>query len=166
MNTGAVSKLLGVSSSTIQRWVKHLGLDMERNEFGHYLYSDDDIAILKQFKEEIQKGVPIQEIQVRRKTRRGYMKLQEKSMGNEKLIERIRKLESELDNKADSVVSYQLLQHRREIEELKSQIQQLQEIVEKSESKTNKMTNPPLHHTPAEPTKRKKRTVFRSIFGF
>jgi chromosome-anchoring protein RacA len=45
MNTSEVAKLLGVSTSTIQRWVKQLELPMERNERGHYHFSSEDIEI-------------------------------------------------------------------------------------------------------------------------
>ena len=47
MNTSEVAKLLGVSSSTIQRWVKQLELPMERNERGHYHFNQEDIDLLK-----------------------------------------------------------------------------------------------------------------------
>ncbi|MDQ0154595.1 MerR family transcriptional regulator [Robertmurraya andreesenii] len=166
MNTGAVSKLLGVSSSTIQRWVKHLGLEMERNEFGHFIYTEEDISMLKEFKEQIQKGVPVQEIQIKRQTRRGSVKVQERPIGHLQLLERIKRMERALDDKADSVVTYQLLQHRREIEELRNQIQQLQQLIDKNLSIHEEPPSTPTHLKPSEPIKHKKKMRIRSLFGF
>ena len=54
MNTSEVAKLLGVSASTIQRWVKQLGLPMEKNERGHYYFCSDDINLLKEIHEQLQ----------------------------------------------------------------------------------------------------------------
>lgn len=143
---------------------------MQRNEFGHYLYSEDDIEILKDFKKQIQSGTPIQDIQVKKKTRRGSMILHRQPVNNNTLAEKIRSIEKDLNNKADSVVTYQLLQHRREIEELKEQIDILSKQVEKLTTNNNKENN---SHSPyqneslsSEKTKRKKKTVFRSLLGF
>lgn len=56
MNTNEVAKLLGVSASTIQRWIKQLQLPMERNERGHYHFSQEDIELLKEIHEQLQNG--------------------------------------------------------------------------------------------------------------
>ncbi|MGG0719417.1 MerR family transcriptional regulator [Robertmurraya massiliosenegalensis] len=166
MNTGAVSKLLGVSSSTVQRWVKHLGLEMERNEFGHYQYTEADLETLNEFKEQIQNGVPIQQIQVKKQTRRGSVKLQKEHYS---LSDKVNKLERSIENKADSVVTYQLLQHRSEIEELKGeiekltkQIDELHTLLHQQPSHVNVQTEP--HRELSK--KQKKKTVFHTIFGF
>lgn len=166
MNTGAVSKLLGVSSSTVQRWVKHLGLEMERNEFGHYQYTEADIETLKEFKEQIQNGVPIQQIQVKKQNRRGSVKIQTEHYS---LLDKVNKLERSIENKADSVVTYQLLQHRSEIEELKGEIEQLTKQIDELHSLLHQQLSHANVHT--EPhreisKKQKKKTVFHTIFGF
>ncbi|MDV7764418.1 MerR family transcriptional regulator, partial [Peribacillus sp. CSMR9] len=41
MNTSAVARLLNVSHSTIQRWVTQLNMEVERNQLGHYQFSDE-----------------------------------------------------------------------------------------------------------------------------
>lgn len=166
MNTGAVSKLLGVSSSTVQRWVKHLGLEMERNEFGHFLYSQEDVETLKEFKEQIQSGIPIQHIQVRKPTRRGSVKFLQKQSS---LVDKVNKLERSIENKADSVVTYQLLQHRREIEELQGKIEQLTNQVDELHLSLRHSLNKASELKEQEPTsskKQKKKTVFHTLFGF
>lgn len=170
MNTGTVSKILGVSQSTVQRWVKHLNLKMERNEYGHYVYSEDDLEKLKLFQKQLQKGVPIQEIAVSSKE-------QHKEKGKETqeshlLKEKITDLEKKINNKADSVVSYQLLQHRQEIEELKKQLDVLNKKVielEKSRTWENKQNffshnGHPLDQSTND--KQKKKRFFSTLFGY
>lgn len=166
MNTGTVSKLLGVSASTIQRWVKLLELEMERNELGHYVYTKEDIETLKEFKDQIQKGVPTGEIQIERKTRRGSVKIKEVSQGPKQIMEKISKLECELNNKADSVVTYQLLHHRDEIEELKNQMVEIKQLLEKNLEIKTSHSQALNHPTSTHVEKRKKKTKLRSLFSF
>src|SRR5690606_28741563 len=71
MNTTAVAEMLGVSASTVQRWVKHLGLEMQRNEYGHYVYSEEDIEKLKKFQQELHKGGTAPKSAVKKKERKG-----------------------------------------------------------------------------------------------
>ncbi|WP_449621529.1 MerR family transcriptional regulator [Robertmurraya sp. Marseille-Q9965] len=166
MNTSAISRMLGVSSSTVQRWVKHLGLKMERNEFGHYLYSEEDVQILKEFKQQLQDGVPFQDIQVTKKVRRGTVKMQKSEEPGQGYLERLKDVERKVESKADSVVSYQLLQHRREIEDLKKEIQslnlQIKELIDKSKQFEENQTES------SEPilVTRKRKKVFLSLLGF
>lgn len=163
MNTSAISRMLGVSSSTVQRWVKHLGLKMERNEFGHYLYSDEDIQILKEFKQQLQEGIPFQDIQVTKKVRRGSRNMQKTDEQDQSFLERLKEVERKVESKADSVVSYQLLQHRREIEDLKKEIEslnsQIKELAEKTKQVEEDQTEPIL-------VTRKRKKIFLSLLGF
>lgn len=166
MNTNAVSQLLGVSSSTVQRWVKHLGLEMERNEFGHYIYSDDDIESLKEFQKELQKGVPIQSISITKKQRQGTAVVKRKNhFEEEKWIEKFRELESRLNNKADSVVAYQLMQHRSEIEELQKKVAMLEEQLDELQENQFSVKDIPLEEENKDVTKKKKKTIFGAIFN-
>lgn len=171
MNTSAVSKLLGVSSSTVQRWVKHLGLRMQRNEFGHYVYSEEDVERLRQYKEQIQNGIPIGIITEKNPLRKATVKLQGRDLKNEKMLEKLNMLERKIESKADSVVSYQLLQHRSEIEDLKSQIQllhrQIHELMEENKGEKNNNTDVVSENLIGSNNARlKKRSMISSIFGF
>lgn len=166
MNTSAISKMLGVSSSTVQRWVKHLGLEMERNEFGHYLYSEEDIKLLKEFKQQLQDGVPFQDIQVTKKVRRGTIRMQKTNEPEQRYIERLKEVERKLESKADSVVSYQLLQHRREIEDLKKEIESLNLQIKELIDRTNQIEENHTESTEPILVKRKKKKVFLSLLGF
>src|SRR5690606_7704399 len=58
MNTNTVAKKLGVSASTIGRWVRQLNLDVERNEFGHFLFSESDVTVLAKHQEKLQEQIP------------------------------------------------------------------------------------------------------------
>src|SRR3954451_20932720 len=127
MNTSEVAKLLGVSTSTIQRWVKQLELPMERNERGHYHFSSEDIEVLQKIHEQLQNGTLIQEIapiKEKKSPRKGAVKAVEDE-AIEKLITKVKEIEIDINSKADAVVSYQLLQHRREIEDLQAQVNEL-----------------------------------------
>lgn len=66
MNTADAANELGVSTKTVQRWVKQLQLPASRNELGHYFFTKDDIAILKEVKEQLKNGTPMQDVTVKR----------------------------------------------------------------------------------------------------
>jgi len=172
MNTGEVAKLLGVSSSTIQRWIKQLELPMERNERGHFHFSQGDIELLTSIKNQIQNGTLLQEIAPieTKKPRKGTFRTDQNNHELEKMALKIRELEVSINAKADSVASYQLLQHRREIEDLGKQIKMLTKQVETIQNQllqsenSNQIDNPPVFEK-ANP-KRKKKNLVRSLFGF
>lgn len=161
MNTSAAAKALGVSLSTVQRWAQASGLNIERNQHGHYVFSDADIEALKQIQTEQSSGPPVQ--QPKRKGRR----TQPAAGEQDEYGEAIRTLQRQLENKADAVVSYQLLQHRQEIEELQSTVAKLEQRLEALENKQQETKadavpagKPSLFHAG-----RKKR-IFQMLFGF
>lgn len=168
MNTSEVANLLGVSSSTIQRWVKQLELPMERNERGHYFFNPDDIDLLRKIQEQIQNGALLQEIAPvpEKKPRKGVVKQVENNSAVERLYKIVAELEAKVDTKADSVASYQLLQHRREIEELQSQIKELTNQVESLQSELKELNKPDLLVLEQGKVKRKKKNFVSSLFSF
>lgn len=173
MNTSEVAKLLGVSTSTIQRWIKQLELPMERNERGHYHFCSEDIEVLKKIHEQLQSGTLIQEItpiKEKKIPRKGTVKAVEDNHAIEKLNEKVSKLEMELHSKADSVASYQLLQHRREIEDLQAQVNELTAQLELFQNLLSKLNIPSQMEEPivfdSSKGKRKKKNIVSSLFGF
>ncbi|WP_420490679.1 MerR family transcriptional regulator [Neobacillus drentensis] len=173
MNTSEVAKLLGVSTSTIQRWVKQLELPMERNERGHYHFSNEDIELLKKIHEQLQNGTLIQEIaplKEKKIPRKGAVKEVENNQALEKLFTKVSELELNLNSKADSVASYQLLQHRREIEDLQHLVKDLTQHVELLQKQidelkmTSKIEEPLVFDN--SKVKRKKKNIVSSLFGF
>lgn len=139
MNTNAVAKMLGVSPSTIQRWVKQANLKMKRNELGHYVFSDESIEVLKSIKDQVNNGVLLQDIAAAsKKTRQAAVKAEVSHPDFDKLTAKMNELEAKLERKADEIVSYQLLQHRREIEELNDTINDLKDRIELLEERNAK----------------------------
>ncbi|WP_257391394.1 MerR family transcriptional regulator [Cytobacillus gottheilii] len=174
MNTTKVARLLNVSKSTVQRWVKQLDLQMKRNELGHYSFSEDDVALLTQVHEQLQAGKNLQEISVTSKQRRnGIVKKEENDPRTIQLLKRIDELELRINRKADDVVSYQLLQHRQEMEELQKQITSLNERMSALEATASTLQNIP--PTPQDtlllldqekPQKKlKRKSFFTMLFG-
>ncbi|NKE06168.1 MULTISPECIES: MerR family transcriptional regulator [Mesobacillus] len=173
MNTSAVAKLLGVSPSTIQRWVKQANLQMERTELGHYQFSEESIEVLKDIKDQLNSGVLLQDLKVKgRKHRKATIPAVKPDLPMGKLMKRMEEIEKRLDRKADEVVSYQLLQHRREIEELQKEVARLTEVITSMEEaaaqretvtqEANKLSLTPGHTL----KKFKKRNIISSFFGF
>lgn len=174
MNTSEVAKLLGVSPSTIKRWVKQLELPMDRNERGHYQFSNEVIEFLKINQENINNSLQSNEVAAasEKNIRSGIILQPGKDPNLEKLRTKIVDLERILDEKADSVISYQLLQHRHEIEELQNLVTtlsaQVQELtIELKELKQTLPDDLPLVlDQPRKMAKTKKKNLFSSIFGF
>ncbi|NRD80393.1 MerR family transcriptional regulator [Bacillus sp. BRMEA1] len=173
MNTSEVAKLLGVSASTIQRWIKQLSLPMERNERGHYYFNNEDIELLKKIHEQLQNGTLLQDIPPlddKKKSRKGTVKTADHDQAIESLITKMKELELSIHAKADSVTSYQILQHRREIEDLQSQVTELTRQVTMLEDQLAKLQNSSQQEKPLVldkgKVKRKKKNFVSSLFGF
>ena len=49
MNTNEVAKILGVSSSTVKRWVKHLSIEPARNSKGHFIFTKEEFSQLEHY---------------------------------------------------------------------------------------------------------------------
>ncbi|MED1740581.1 chromosome-anchoring protein RacA [Bacillus swezeyi] len=183
MNTTDAANKLGVSTKTVQRWVKQLQLPASRNELGHYFFTDEDIAVLKEVKEQLKNGTPMQNVTVARPKKSFFIKknetvqakaperlnalieekleqfLQHEQLERELLQKKIAELERKLEQKADEVVSYQLLQQRRELEEERQQIKNLEQKISELENSKDKKE-------PAVKREEKPKSKFKSIFSF
>jgi chromosome-anchoring protein RacA len=127
LKTSSVAKRLGVSPKTIQRWIKKYNIPCPRNEAGHYVFDAETIALLEQIK--FEQGAALEE---------DYEETTKEALCPETTFEthvkphleemsaRLQSVERKLEQKADDVVSFQILQHRKEIEELVEHIQQLE----------------------------------------
>ncbi|WHY84214.1 MerR family transcriptional regulator [Neobacillus novalis] len=174
MNTSEVAKLLGVSASTVQRWVKLMELPMEKNDRGHYHFTSEDIELLKKIHEQLQNGILLQDIAPvveKRGIRKGSVKRGgEKETAIERLVTKVSELEMNLNTKADSVASYQLLQHRREIDDLQNQVTQLALELERLQFQMKEMNTPPQIDKPlvldGGKVRSKKKNIVSSLFGF
>lgn len=160
MNTTVVASELGVSTKTVQRWVKQLDFPASRNEYGHYEFTDEDVEALKKIKDQLKNGASMQDVASNSENQRKafiwgertgfgrgqkeYIVALEQKLENlsqkanaemEHMGKVISDLEEKLTQKADGVVSYQLLQHRRELEDLQSKLVEMEEQLQKSNEK-------------------------------
>ena len=120
LKTKTVSEELGVNPTTVQRWVRHFNIQCDKNEHGHYLFRQEDIEQLKEIKLQLDNGllmsdIQIQSIQTTDKSLELPTQFEEKFS---RLNAAIEALEKKIEEKADAVVSYQMLQHASELEEL------------------------------------------------
>jgi chromosome-anchoring protein RacA len=169
MNTSEVSKLLGVSHSTIHRWITHLKLDIDKTSLGHYRFSEEDISLLQNIQDQLNNGTILQKVQIgEKKVRKATITTKQTIVSEnetvEKLQEKITHIEKRLDTKADDVVSYQLLQHRSDMEELQKTINQLTKQVETLESKIQPDYYFAFNET-ATTEKQKKKPFLKTWFG-
>ncbi|MGG3571712.1 chromosome-anchoring protein RacA [Bacillus gobiensis] len=160
MNTTVVASELGVSTKTVQRWVKQLDFPASRNEYGHYEFTNEDVEALKKIKDQLKNGASMHEVASKSENhkkafvwtertgfdhgQKEYIIALEQKLENlsqkahaemEHMGKIISKLEKKLTQKADDVVSYQLLQHRRELEDLQSKLVHMEEQLQKSNEK-------------------------------
>lgn len=172
MSTSAAAKLLGVSRRTLMRWVNQLGMELEKNELGHYQFSDQNIEQLKQLQLEVNQQTAEKPVQEGQAVRTGHL-VNQTVFDPGQLVEITQKmedLERKLRGKADDVVSYQLLQHRREMEDLTSRIKTLENRIEElegSQPKREPFKDPTLVFDQAAAAKKPKRKgLISSIFSF
>ncbi|MBU8683815.1 chromosome-anchoring protein RacA [Bacillus haynesii] len=186
MNTADAAIELGVSTKTVQRWVKQLQLPASRNELGHYFFTEDDIAILKEVKEQLKNGTSMQDVTIKRPKKTFFIKknemiqtkdpalqlnerleerlqrfLEHEQLERELLQKKIAELERKLEQKADDVVSYQLLQQRRELEEERQQIKHLEQKISELESMNRQEKD-----TAGRREEKKPKSKLKSIFSF
>lgn len=119
LKTKTVSEELGVNPTTVQRWVRHFNIQCDKNEHGHYLFKQEDIEQLREIKAQLDNGllmsdIQIQSFQTSEKSAELPSQFEEKF---DRLNAAIRALEKKVEEKADAVVSYQMLQHASELEE-------------------------------------------------
>lgn len=138
--TKEVSRILGVNPTTIQRWVKFFHIPCEKNEHGHYLFNENNIAQLNKIKEQLDQGLPMSKVKLSASDEPKY-KVEDVIKKFNHMTKRIENIEHRLEEKATNVVNIQLLQHRRELEKLhqlvenmKHDIQQLKKHIEKREA--------------------------------
>ena len=157
MNTNEVANTLGVSSSTVKRWVKQLSIEPARNSKGHFIFTQEEFNQLKQYHNQDQQ--PNQYVQPYNNEDMEYLK------------SKVNDLELNLYKKADGVASIQLLQHRQDIEDLVSVVKQLETRIETLETQLSKTKKPPASHEPIsldsiKDKRKRKRKITKMMFGF
>nr|WP_028399626.1 hypothetical protein [Ectobacillus panaciterrae] len=155
--TPMVAKKLGVSPKVVMRIVQQLQLDLQKNKFGHYIFSEDDLQQILEY-HQTPENTPVAEFPADF-SHEEFASLKQEIQA---LSNRMTRNEGKLDAKADDVVNYQLLQHRSEIEELQKTIKLLKGRIEQLE--VRKPYIAPVRENTAEKPKRRKMSL--SIFGF
>jgi chromosome-anchoring protein RacA len=142
MKTKEVSELLGVNPTTVQRWAKYFGLVCETNEHGHYLFTNEHVEVMRNVQKQLQEGKRMKDITIRgiepSKQEIDQGGKVETLLYEEKLEEvmnRVQELDHKLSQKADEVVSYQLLKHRSELDDMMKMIKSLEERLSKMEDR-------------------------------
>lgn len=158
--TPFIAKKLGVSPKAIVRIAQQLNLQLEKNKFGHYIFSEADLQKMLEFQrttveQEENSPAPVIQAAPADELKQFTKQLQAITM-------RLDRMEEKIQEKADDVVTYQLLQHRREMEEMMEKIERLESALKRKE---------PLYITPdSQPQKQrekpKRRKMILSIFGF
>ncbi|KYG32901.1 chromosome-anchoring protein RacA [Alkalihalobacillus trypoxylicola] len=141
LKTKEVSERLSVNPTTIQRWVKYFNLPCVTNEHGHYFFTEDQVQWLLDIKHQLNEGKKMREVEItiEGKTCKANLGKKERIATEqyehklEQVLDRVLFLEQQLSKKADEVVSYQLLKHRSEIDEMMNMLTRLEQRLEKME---------------------------------
>jgi chromosome-anchoring protein RacA len=127
LKTKTVSEELGVNPTTVQRWVRHFNIQCDKNEHGHYLFRNEDLEQLREIKEQLDKGLLMSDIQIK-SADNNFTAIKNNNLEDKfvRLDRAIDALEKKIEEKADAVVSYQMLQHASELEELIKKMEQME----------------------------------------
>ena len=159
-------------------FAQQLNLTIKKNKYGHFIFTQGDLDLMLEYHRSAQMDEP-QNSQTTQKTSSNDVEklktqvntiVQNTSSNDFKqltaqlttITRRLDRMEEQMQDKANDVVTYQLLQHRREMEEMLERIQKLEAALKKEE---------PIYITPdAKPTyerekKPKRRKMIFSIFG-
>lgn len=135
LKTKDAADLLSVSQTTIKRWASTFPDFFQKDRFGHYIFSEQEIDLLIHIKDRIDHGETLDRI-VLVTNKQPLELLQDEptlhtyGLTMEDIVTRIDYVERSLDQKADEVVSMQLLKQREELEELRQMIEQLAASIE------------------------------------
>ncbi|NLP50423.1 MerR family transcriptional regulator [Bacillus sp. RO1] len=169
LKTHEVAKELGMAPRTVRKWVQKYDIPCRKNDYGHYVYDEEALARLETLKSTSEVAGALD---VDFDTDSKEVHFETMNVGSKKskaidhqlvtLTERVSRTEQMIQQKADEVVSYQLLQQRKEIEELTKKVDRLESMLDQLQAPAKKM-EPPLIFD--QPPQQKRRNVFRSIFG-
>ncbi|WP_379968369.1 chromosome segregation protein [Ectobacillus sp. sgz5001026] len=158
IKTPMVAEKLGVSPKVVMRIVQQLQISLQKNKNGHYVFSEEQVKQIESYNASSQIHPENEDFKQTGVTREDFQSLIHLIQNLDK---RVSRTEDRIQEKADDVVNYQLLQHRKELEELHTHIIQLENQLTTTEQPKgySKETN----EVKTEPTKRKKLSL--SMFG-
>ncbi|MEK4564910.1 chromosome-anchoring protein RacA [Alkalihalobacillus sp. FSL R5-0424] len=145
IKTKDISERLGVNPTTVQRWTKFFNIPCEQNELGHYFYTEEQVLVLSEINQELKAGKKMKDIQIdvgqlmaTPEPSRSVKQAVPSAEYEEKLQEmmtHIQDIEQKLTQKADEVVSYQLLKHRSELDDMSAMLRRLENRLIRMEAK-------------------------------
>ncbi|UYX54598.1 chromosome-anchoring protein RacA [Bacillus thuringiensis] len=172
--TPFIAKKLGVSPKAVVRIAQQLNLTIKKNKYGHFIFTQGDLDLMLEYHrsqmDQPQNSQTTSSNDVEKLKTQVNTIVQNTSSNDFKqltaqlttITRRLDRMEEQMQDKANDVVTYQLLQHRREMEEMLERIQKLEAALKKEE---------PIYITPdSKPTyerekKPKRRKMIFSIFG-
>lgn len=147
--------MLGVSPKTVINWAKNHNISYQKNESGHYFFNARSVEQLKSIQQKLNGELNKEEVVEER------VEMVPRHVFNRKMKEMmtiVEELQYKLNEKADAVVSYQLLNHRAEIEEMNKILAKLEQRVAHVERKITELSE-------EEKNDREKRRSFMHIFS-
>ncbi len=174
LKTKEVSEQLGVNPTTVQRWAKYFGLNCETNEYGHYLFSVQHVELMKEVQQQLQAGKMMKEVDISsftnvistRKKEQHNVHAKEYEAKLDEVLIRVEQLEERLSRKADEVVSYQLLKHRAELEDMTKLIKKLEKRLAIMEEKIEIERSEKEMPLAVGAASKKKWRIFMQLFSF
>ncbi|MCA0172038.1 MerR family transcriptional regulator [Bacillus sp. RAR_GA_16] len=163
LKTKQVSDELGVNPTTVQRWVKYFDLECEKNELGHFLFSSETVEELKSIKNDLRRGYSMEKIKSSGATDAPEQVMVSPERFEQRLDRfsvRLEQLERQLEEKANEVITVQVLQHRTELDELMKKITSLEEKLIELEDHTS------IQEAVGQSTGKGKRPWIMSLFSF
>ncbi|MGH0428144.1 chromosome-anchoring protein RacA [Bacillus hominis] len=172
--TPFIAKKLGVSPKAVVRIAQQLNLTIKKNKYGHFIFTQGDLdQMLEYHRSQMDQSQTTQDTSSNdvEKLKTQVNTIVQNTSSNDfkqltaqltTITRRLDRMEEQMQDKANDVVTYQLLQHRREMEEMLERIQKLEAALKKEE---------PIYITPdSKPTyerekKPKRRKMIFSIFG-
>ncbi|CAG7643749.1 Chromosome-anchoring protein RacA [Paenibacillus solanacearum] len=181
-STKEAAQLLQVSPTTIKRWASHFQHRFSKDELGHYVFEESDMEKLAFIKQQLELKLSLSQIDLpEEKPAARQSKPLPADTGQAsdahassftrmtaqygEIEKRLRHVENKLTEKADDIVCLQLLEHRRELEEISRTVRQLSQHMEEvacSLADMHKQTEAREREQP--PTKR--RRLLASLFSF
>lgn len=151
--TSQVAEQLQLTNKKVLLFSKKGKLNVEKSSNGTYLFTDEQMVKIKEIYE-----ASIQPVETKQNDQTNSTHIIE-------LNQKLEKIEEKLETKANEVVSVQILEHRREIEDLKKLVSKLgDEVLHLKESNTS-LKNELEDQKKIVAFKPKKRFAILSIFG-
>ncbi|WP_219835098.1 MerR family transcriptional regulator [Paenibacillus sp. R14(2021)] len=167
---------LNVSQTTVKRWASHYPDIFRKDRFGHYIFNERDMKLLAFIKTAIEQGETMEQIKLpsepaeKPRLQDAFLETAASAEllrpAEDDMLTRILHMERRLDQKADEVVSAQILQHREELEELRRMIDQLSAAIEivRQPAPSSEYTRSTPEAKPPVSQPSRKRGLFRSMF--